>query len=77
MLLGIRREILPGDLTLGDDRASPRPLKAGPFWHLSEPEPTEPLFRGGNSRGSIYSYREGRAQRQIGKGCSLFKSSKI
>lgn len=68
MLLGIRREILPGDLTLGDDRASPRPLKAGPFGHLSEPEP---LFRGGNSQESIYSYREGRAQRQMGKGCSL------
>lgn len=32
-------------------------------WHLSEPEPTEPILRGGKSRQSIDSHREEGAQR--------------
>ena len=44
------------------------PLKVGVSWYLSEPEPTEPLLRGGDPQGGIDGHREERTRRLVGGG---------
>ena len=49
------------------------PLKVGASWHLSEPEPTEPLLRGGDPQGGMDRHREERTWRLMGGGVLSFQ----